>query len=906
MSLLSRLANVFRPGRVERALDDELAFHIESRIDDLVAGGMSRADAETAARRQFGSPLRVRESSRDVKLLPWLDALARDVRHGVRALRRSPVFAAVAIGTLALGIGANTAVFSIVNAVLLKPLPFKDGSRLVWLWSTDPKNPAARSVSHPDFVDIRAQSRSLESLASWYGYEMVLTGRAEPQRVQVAVVMGDLFSVLGVPPARGTTFRAERPGPAPGLPPGAGPGQAGGRPLGDTPERAVVLSHRFWAERFESDPAIVGRGLTLSGKSYRVLGVMPRGFQFPIQTPPIDMWAELGPEQFADVPQMGRSARLMDAIGRLRSDEAIERAQAELDVIASRLSRQYPDTNAGIGVRIVPAVDHVAGRVSRPLLILFAAVACVLLIACVNVANLLLARATDRRREIALRSALGAGRARITFQLLIESLVLALIGGALGGLIATWGVEALVQLVPTDLPRADEIGVDRVVLVFTVVASLATGLIFGVAPAWQASNVDLTAALQEGGRTMSVSARAFRLRGALVVAEIALAVMLLTGATLFMTTFWRLREAPQGFDPHNVLSFDVTWPWEKYSFEQAGAKLRELQVALQAVPGIRGAAGGMQLPDRGGASSDLLSPFLEIEGRPVARDARPRTAYVPTQPGYFRVLGIPLVNGRDFTDRDSLESPRVAVINESLARSYFGNENPIGKRLKLDLWLLFGSETPMREIVGVVGDVTHAGISGAARPLVYIPFAQRPFNISYVVVKTDSDPASFVPAIRAAVRSVDPDQPIYDVRTLEDRIGMSVAQERFNALLLAMFSGLALLLAAIGLYGVLSYSVAQRTHEMGVRLALGADPRDVLGRVMREGATLIAAGLLIGVAGATALTGLVEGLLFGVSPLDPRIHLTVAVVLMLVAMAACWIPARRAARVDPLVALRYE
>ena len=882
MSLLSRLANVFRPGRVERALDDELAFHLESRIDDLVAGGMTRAEAEMTARAQFGSPLRVRESSRDVKLMPWLDALARDVRHGVRSLRRSPAFAAVAIGTLALGIGANTAVFSVVNAVLLKPLPYKDGNSLVWLWSTDPKNPAATSVSHPDFVDIRAQSRSLEGLASWYGYEMVLTGDAEPRRVQVAVVMGDLFSVLGVPPERGTTFRAER---------------------GETSERAVVLSHRFWAERFGSDPAIVGRGLTLSGKSYRVLGVMPRGFRFPIQTPPIDMWAVLGPQQFADVPQMGRSARLMDTIGRLRGDVTVERAQAELDVIASRLSRQYPDTNAGIGIRIVPAADHVAGRVSRPLLMLFAAVACVLLIACVNVANLLLARATARVREIALRSALGAGRARIAVQLLIESLVLAVIGGAVGGLIATWGVEALVQLVPGDLPRADEIGVDRVVLLFTAVASLATGLIFGVAPAWQASKVDLTAALQEGGRMMSVSARAFRLRGALVVAEIALAVMLLTGATLFMTTFWRLHESPTGFDPHNVLTFDVTWPWEKYSYEQAGAKLRELQIALQAVPGIRGAAGGIQLPDRGGAASDLLSPFLEIEGRPVSRDARPRTMYLPTQPGYFRVLGIPVVDGRDFTDRDALESPRVAVINESLARTYFGNENPIGKRLKLDLWLLFGDDMPMREIVGVVGDVTHAGISGAARPLVYIPFAQRPFNISYVVVKTEGDPASVVPAIRAAVRSVDPDQPIYDVRTLEDRIGISVAQERFNALLLAMFSGLALLLAAIGLYGVLSYSVAQRTHEIGVRLALGADPRDVVGRVMREGATLIAAGLLIGVGGAAALTGLVEGLLFGVSPLDPRIHLAVAAVLALVAMAACWIPARRAARVDPRLSL---
>ena len=884
MSWMSRLANVFRPSGVDRALDEEIAFHLEARVDDLVANGMPRQEAELLARRQFGNRLRIRETSRDVKLLPWLDAVVRDVRHGIRALRRAPMLTLVAVATLALGIGANTAVFSVVNAVLLRPLPFKDGSRLVSVWSADPKNPSATWVSFPDFIDIRTQSRSLAGLASWYGYEMVLTGTAEPQRVQVVVVIGDLFSVLGVPPALGTTLRAER----------------------DAPEQGVVLSHRFWAERFGSDPAIVGRGLTLSGKSYRVVGVMPSAFQFPIQTVPVDMWAALGPEQFADIPQMRRGARMMDTIGRLREGVDVDGARAELDVLATRLSRQYPESNAGIGIRLVPAAEHVAGRVSRPLLVLFAAVACVLLIACANVANLLLARATDRRREIALRSALGAGRARIAMQLLIESLILALAGGVLGGLIATWGVDALVGLVPGDLPRAGEIGVDRWVLGFTVTASLATGLVFGLAPAWLASRVDLTVALQEGGRTLSDGARAPRLRGALVVAEIALAVVLLTGATLFLTTFWRLQQAPQGFDPHNVLTFDVTWPWEKYSYEQAGNKFRELQTALRAVPGVTGVSAGMQLPDRGGAATDALWPYLEIEGQPVSKDARPRTALVANQPGYFSTLGIPLIAGRDFTDRDSLGAPHVVIVNESLARAYFANENPIGKRVKLDSWLVFGDKTPMRDIVGVVGDVTHAGLPGAARPLVYIPLAQRPFNMSYVVVKTDNDPARLVSAIRAAVQSVDTDQPIYDVKTLDERIGMSVGQERFNALLLGAFSGVALLLAAIGLYGVLSYTVAQRTHEIGVRLALGADPHDVLRLVIRHGVTLVAVGLAIGIAGSLTLTGLVEGLLFGISPSDPRAHLAVVAVLALVAFAACWIPARRAAHVDPIVALRYE
>jgi len=885
MSWLSRLTNVFRPSSVERQLDEELAFHIESRIDDLVAGGMTRTDAEATARRQFGSALRVRESSRDVKLLPWLESLIRDMRHAVRALRNVPTVTAVAIITLALGIGANTAVFSVVNAVLLRPLPYKDGNRLVWLWSTDPKNPTAKWMSQPDFVDVRAQSRSLAELASWYGYEMVLTGNFDPQRVQVVVVFGNLFGALGVPPELGTTFRAEK---------------------GTSSERAIVLSHRFWAERYGSDPSIVGRGVTLSGNSYRVLGVMPRGFQFPIQTPPIDMWAALGPEQFADVPQMGRNARLMDAIGRLRDDVAIEEAQAELDVVAARLAQQYPASNAGIGLRAVSATEHVVGRVSRPILILFAAVSCVLLIACVNVANLLLARASDRRREIALRSALGAGRARIVIQLVIESLVLAAIGGAIGGVIAIWGVHALVALVPGDLPRADEIGVDGFVLGFTVLASLATGLAFGVAPAWHASKVDLTVALQEGGRTISEGTRAPRIRGVLAVAELALAVLLLTAATLFITTFWRLQQAPQGYDARNVLTFDVTWPWEKYSFEQSGVKFRELQAALQAVPGVRGAAAGLQLPDRGGPATDALFPYLDIEGRPAPPDARPRAANIASQPGFFRTLGIPVLEGRDFTDRDSLGAPRVVIVNESLARTYFGNEDPIGKRVKLDSRLLFGDELPMREIVGVAADVTHAGLTGAARPVVYIPLAQRPFNMSYFVVKTEGDPARVVSSIRAAVRSVDKDQPIYDVRTLEERIGASVGQERFIALLLAGFSVVALLLAAIGLYGVLSYSVAQRTHEMGVRLAFGAEANDILRRVMRDGIKLIGAGLVIGVAGAAALTGFVESLLFGVSPLDPRIHVVVVLVLTTVALAACWIPARRAARVDPIAALRYQ
>ena len=813
-----------------------------------------------------------------------MQALLQDLRYGARMLLKNPGFTLIAVITLALGIGANTAIFSVIDAVLLRPLPFKDSARLVAAWSTDLRNPQAKQyVSTLDLADWRTQSRSFEQLAGWFIYDFTLLSGGEPRRVKGSGVDGDLFTLLGVQPMLGRVFRADD-------------------------DKVAMLSYGLWQRRFKGDPNLVGQSITLNGESYTVVGVMPQGFQFPIVADSVDLWATWNYAKH-DGPANKRDARLMEVIGRLQPQATLTQAQAELDTITAALRQQYPDTNKDIGARLIPAAENLVGDHRRALLVLFGAVGCVLLIACVNVANLLLARAAGRRREIAVRAALGASRARIAFQLLTESLLLALAGGGLGGLIALWGVDALVALNPSYLPGADRISVDGRVMSFTLLASLLTGVLFGLAPAWHASKIDLTTALKDSGPALSEGVGGRRLRSALVITEIALALILLTGAALLITSFWRLRQVDPGFDLRNVLTFRLSLPYEKYDAPQAGEFFRQLQPRLLAIPGVRAASTVFPLPLNGDESFDSIDVSLdqriELEGRPLQPRERLRIDGRTVQPDYFRAMGIRLAQGRDFTERDNKEAPKVAIINETLARRYFPNEDPLGKRIAL-YSVFVKDRPPLCQIIGVVGDVKHRGLSAEPRPEVYVPLAQEPFQELFVVVKTESDPLNLVGAVRAAVQTLDQAQPIYDVKTLDARLGSSLAQQRFNTLLLAIFSALALLLAAVGLYGVLSYTVAQRTHEIGIRLALGAQSSDVLKLVIKQGMQLVLIGVVIGLVGALALTRLMQGLLFGVSATDPFTFTLIALLLASIALLACYLPARRAAKVDPMVALRCE
>jgi putative ABC transport system permease protein len=813
-----------------------------------------------------------------------MNTLWHDIRYGLRSLLKEPGFTVVAIITLALGIGANTAIFSVIDAVLLRPLPFKDPERLVAVWSTDSGRGLSKQyVSYPDLTDWRAASRSFEHLGGWFGYDMTLVGDGEPARVKGVGVAGDLLAALGVQPVVGRTFRADD-------------------------DRVVVLSDELWRRRFNADPNVVGRGVTLSGESYTVVGVMPGGFQFPIQADAADVWLTWNYAVHPG-PASKRDARLFEVVGRLRPDAAVAEAQAELGVIAAALSKQYPETNKDIGVQIVPAAEELVKNVRRSLLVLFGAVAGVLLIACVNVANLLLVRAAGRRREMAVRAALGASRARVSLQLLIESLLLAVAGGIVGGLVALWGVDALVALTPEYLPGAERIAVDSRVLAFTLLVSLVTGVLFGLAPAWHASKIDLTTALKDSPTTTAGGAGGRRLRGALVVAEMSLALVLLVGAALLINSFWRLRQVDPGFDPQNVLSLRLSLPYEKYSTAQADDFFRKLQPRVQAIPGVRAASAVFPLPLYGDPVFDsMLDSFdmrLDIEGRPLPRRERPRTDGRTVQPNYFRAMGIRLLRGRDFSERDDANALPVAIINEAVARRHFPSEDPIGKRLRLDS--IFDKDAPpMRQIIGVVADVKHRGLTMEAWPEVYTPLAQTPFQEMFVVVKTDGDPNRVVGAVRGAVWEIDKDQPIYDVRTLGERLDLTVAQPRFNTLLLTVFSALALVLAAVGLYGVMAYSVAERTRELGIRMALGAEPRDILKLVVKQSLILTVVGVGLGVAAALSLTRVMSSLLYDVSATDPVIFVGVSLLLALVALAACLVPARRATKVDPMAALRYE
>ncbi|MGH9703897.1 MAG: ABC transporter permease [Candidatus Acidiferrales bacterium] len=817
-----------------------------------------------------------------------MESFWQDLRYGIRMMAKNPGFTLVAVLALALGIGANTAIFSVIDAVILRPLPFAAPGRLVTLWGTNMQRGNSRgSASYPDFMDWRAQSRSFEGMAAWHESDFTLTGSGDPAHLYGVVVSPSLFHLLGVSPQIGRDF----------LPEEEDPGKAKLHP--------VILSHALWQNRFSSDPNVVGKNITLDNLPFTIVGVMPAGFQYPIQAKNVDLWmavvmdgisADGGPTYMTQ-----RGAHYLNVTGRLKPGVSVPQAQAEMETIASALSRQYADTNKFHGVKIATELDRMVGDVRPALLILFGAVGCVLLIACVNVANLLLARAASRQKEIAIRSSLGAGRMRIVRQLLTESLVLAFLGGALGLILAWWGTDVLLALSPANVPRVSAIHLSGRVLGFTALASLATGLFFGLLPALQISRSDLAETLKEGGRGSTEGAMRNRMRSALVVAEVALALVPLAGAGLLIQSFLRLSRVKPGFDPHNVLTVTIGLPDARYNVSQQAAFFEQLLNRTRALPGVRSAAAVEPLP----LSSDQIQVSFTIEGRPVAKSDEPSTNYRDVTDDYFQTLHIPLLQGRDFSAQDNSKSPAVIIVNQTFSRTFFPGENPLGKHIQPGMSVGPGTKV-MREIVGVVGDVRHLGLNQEAGPEVYAPESQMPFDGMILVVRTDSDPRSAIGAIRQQVRALDKDLPVFDAKLLEEYLSASLAQPRFNTFLLGIFAVVALLLAVVGLYGVMSYSVVQRTHEIGIRMALGAQAKNVMQMVVGQALRLTLTGCVIGLAGAWAVTRLMSTLLYGVSASDPATFAAVALLLGVVSLLACYVPARRAMRVDPMVALRYE
>ena len=815
-----------------------------------------------------------------------------ELRFALRQLRKSPGFTLVAILTLAIGIGANTAIFSVVNAVLLKPLPFPQPEELVAVGSKDTRatvtDHGLDSLSFPDFFDFHSRNTTFAHLAVYRDRTFALATGAEAQSVRGQRVSPDFFNVLGVQPQLGRGFEPDEDAP-------------GGGPGGYT----VVLSYEFWKRHFKGDPSALGSVVNLDGRAHTVVGVMPSRFQFPIETEPFEIYTTFAPEaesiegEKPNTEQRGNHS--LQSVGRLKPGVRVEQAEAEMQTIAAALTQQYPDTNTNMGVSLVPLRENMVGDVSGALYILSGAVGCVLLIASANMANLLLARATVRSKEIALRSALGASRGRIIRQLLLESVVLAAVGGFFGLLVAAWGTDVLVSLVPQNIPRIAEIRLDGAVLGFTLLVSLATGVLFGLAPAFQASRLDLRSSLNEGGRGTGAGSARHRLRNGLVVAEVALALLLLTGAGLLLQSFARLSRVDPGIRTERLFTASITLPDPAYPrAENVAQFFNTLLPRLNAIPGVQSASSIFPLPLSG---SNVTTSF-DIEERPMPEGQQPDSPARVIGLDYFKTMGIPLIRGRLFDESDQRTSKQVVIVNQKFADKFFPGQEVIGKRIKPG-WSVEKDEPQMREVIGVVGNVKHASLRREETPEMYLSGNQLPIGVASLVVRTaTSDPASITAAVRAELARTDANVPLTKVRIFEDYVARSLARPRFNALLLSIFAGVALLLTAIGIYGVMAYSVAQRRHEIGVRIALGAQKLDVLRLVVGGGMKLTAAGVVIGLGAAFALTRLLETLLFGVKPFDVFTLGSVAFLLSLIALLACWVPARRAAAVNPIIALR--
>ena len=868
--------------RRENDLDEEIQTHLEMAIRDRMERGESAEQARSSVLREFGNVGLIKEVTRDMWGLRSLETLLQDLRYGIRVLLKKPGFTFVVVLTLAIGIGANTAVFSIVHGVLFRPLPYKDTERIITIWEPS-RGGHTLGLTDLEFFDFRRQNTVFEDIAAYATGSTTLSGREEPERVVVTWVSSGFFSVLGVQPAMGRAFTPEEDSP--------------------DPARVAVLSYGLWRRHFGSDPDVIGQQISLNGNSRTIIGVMPKGFQFVSKE--VDLWLPLG----LDPANVSPGDRSYNAVARLNQNVTLEQARAEMNTLAGRLAeehkKRYPaGVNATQSLNLIPIYDLIVGDVRPVLLILLAAIGFVLLIACANVASLMLARAETREKEIAIRVALGAGRFRILRQMLTESLILSVVGGCLGLFIAFWGIGALVSVAPESLPRMDEVGVNVAVLIFTSVVSVISGIAFGLVPALHSSKVDLQSSLKEGGRATTASSGR-RTMYLLITSEMALALVLLIGAGLMIKSIHHLLDVDPGFESKNVLTARISLPQSRYpQSQEVNAFYKQVLEQIEALPGVVSAGTVTALPLSGLNSN----ASFEIEGRPrMSDDVVQNADFRIVSREFFRAMGIHLLKGRYFEETDQEGAPCVVIINHTMARSFWPDEETIGKRINLGV-----PGSPWLTIIGVAKDVSHQGLNVSPNPQMYFLQSQNaakalgvPRSVA-LVVRTSSNPLDLSSAVKGAVQSLDKDLPVAKIQSMEQVMSSSISQSRFTMVLLAIFAVVALVLAGVGIYGVISYSVAQRTHEIGIRMALGARPRQVLGLVVGQVMLLAMLGVILGLVLAVASTRVLSGLLFGVSTTDPVTFIVISLLLMVVAVAASSVPARRAIRIDPMIALRYE